>query len=490
MPPAALSLASLILFSYFCSGCSYPRAHELGSPRRSSPRLGFDFHHRFSDPVRSVLGVDVPVGTTEYYSLLSSRDRLIHGRRLSSPSADTFTFLGGNATYRIDALGYLHYANVTIGNPSLSFLVALDTGSDLFWLPCDCIQCVKGLRTSTGEELLFDIYSPNASTTSATVSCKSGYCSKKQQASCPAERVPCLYQVNYLSENTSSIGVLVEDVLHLTAEDDRSKTVDARVMFGCGRIQTGTFLTGIGRIIFGDQGSPDQGETPFFASQVHPVYNVTIAQIVVGDKAHVLEFTAIFDSGTSFTLLADPAYSLLTKSFDALVKEKRFATGPENPFEYCYELSKHGNSLENITLGLNMKGGNTFLLTKPLESVSDKGKPVSCLAVVKSSSINIIGQNFMTGYRVVFDRERMVLGWKASNCFDEETDEAATLPVNPGNSSLIVPSASLNPEATTNGSTNGSLASSATLHTFDLHQHLSLYILSLIFILVTHLPIL
>lgn len=45
----------------------------------------------------------------------------------------------------------LHYANVSVGTPSLSFLVALDTGSDLFWLPCDCSSCVHTLLTTSGK---------------------------------------------------------------------------------------------------------------------------------------------------------------------------------------------------------------------------------------------------------------------------------------------------------------------------------------------------
>uniref|UniRef100_A0A7C8YD44 Peptidase A1 domain-containing protein n=1 Tax=Opuntia streptacantha TaxID=393608 RepID=A0A7C8YD44_OPUST len=31
-------------------------------------------------------------------------------------------------------------------------------------------------------------------------------------------------------------------------------------------------------------------------------------------------------------------------------------------------------------------------------------------------SFSSLPENFMTGYNVVFDRERMVLGWKASDC--------------------------------------------------------------------------
>ncbi|WP_248424549.1 hypothetical protein, partial [Escherichia coli] len=45
--------------------------------------------------------------------------------------------------------------------------------------------------------------------------------------------------------------------------------------------------------------------------------------------------------------------------------------------------------------------------------------------------INIIGQNFMTGYHIVFDREKMVLGWEESNCTGYEDEKTNDLPVGP-----------------------------------------------------------
>lgn len=30
---------------------------------------------------------------------------------------------------------------IKVGTPGVSFFVALDTGSDLFWVPCECIEC-------------------------------------------------------------------------------------------------------------------------------------------------------------------------------------------------------------------------------------------------------------------------------------------------------------------------------------------------------------
>lgn len=33
---------------------------------------------------------------------------------------------------------------MTLGTPEMKFLVALDTGSDLFWVPCACGKCASG----------------------------------------------------------------------------------------------------------------------------------------------------------------------------------------------------------------------------------------------------------------------------------------------------------------------------------------------------------
>ena len=49
-----------------------------------------------------------------------------------------------------------------------------------------------------------------------------------------------------------------------------------------------------------------------------PTYNVSITQINVGGNAGDLDFYAIFDSGTSFTYLNDPAYTLISESVSSL----------------------------------------------------------------------------------------------------------------------------------------------------------------------------
>jgi hypothetical protein len=203
----------------------------------------------------------------------------------------------------------LYYAEVELGTPNTTFLVALDTGSDLLWVPCDCKQCAS-IRNVTGQDIPnLRPYSPGNSSTSKQVTCDSTFCEQPANtcsAAAASNNGSCPYVVSYVSANTSSSGVLVEDVVHLTREAPgpgaATEALQATIVFGCGQVQTGAFLTGagfdgllglgmdnvsvpsvlaasgvvasnsfsmcfsddgVGRINFGDAGSAGQSETPF-----------------------------------------------------------------------------------------------------------------------------------------------------------------------------------------------------------------------------------
>ncbi|KAI3871401.1 hypothetical protein MKW98_024570 [Papaver atlanticum] len=422
--------------------------------------FGFEMHHRYSDQVKSILGGDsLPEkGNLEYYAAMVHRDKVFRGRGLAETDDDDFkllTFLGGNQTFHLASLGFLHYAFVSLGTPSLPFLVALDTGSDLFWVPCNCTSCVRNLRTISGDEISLNIYNSNSSLTSKDVPCNITFCQPKIGCTVLSSD-QCPYQVEYLSKNTSSSGILVEDLLRLKTDNHKPKDIDARITFGCGQVQTGAFLDGgapnglfglgmgkssvpsllsmeglvadsfsmcfgsdgVGRISFGDKGSPDQEETPLNLWQQHPAYNISVAQISVGQNlSGVLDFSAIFDSGASVTQLKDPAYTAICQSFDTEAKHKRHSFDPRIPFEYCYDFS-NATEFQPPDVTLIMQGGSLFNVFDPIARFTNGTTTTYCLAVVKSTDVNIIGQNFMTGYRIVFDREKMVLGWKASNCYE------------------------------------------------------------------------
>lgn len=51
-----------------------------------------------------------------------------------------------------------------------------------------------------------------------------------------------------------------------------------------------------------------------------PYYMIGLTQITVGSSSSKLELSAIFDSGTSLTILSDPAYTFITESVSILHK--------------------------------------------------------------------------------------------------------------------------------------------------------------------------
>ncbi|XP_044442375.1 aspartyl protease family protein 1 isoform X1 [Triticum aestivum] len=494
-------------------------AAALAAAGEASSGIGFDLHHRSSPVVRrwaearghpGAAWWAEAEGTPEYYAALSRHDRAHLARRGLAEGdggkGGLLTFASGNLTFRLD--GSLHYAEVAVGTPNATFLVALDTGSDLFWVPCDCKQCAPIANASElrgGPELR--PYSPGKSSTSKAVTCEHALCERPNAcAAAGNSSSSCPYSVRYVSANTSSSGVLVEDVLHLSRQTGGLSTaVKAPVVLGCGQVQTGAFLDGaavdgllglgmdkvsvpsvlhaaglvasdsfsmcfspdgLGRINFGDAGRPGQAETPFTIRNTHPTYNISVTAMTVEGKELAAEFAAVVDSGTSFTYLNDPAYTELATSFDSQVREKRANLSASIPFQYCYQLARGQTELFVPEVSLTTRGGAVFPVTRPFVLIAGEtsdGQMVAvgyCLAVLQNDiAIDIIGrtrilihtatvfssanssivplliadyfitdemhaENFMTGLKVVFDRERSVLGWHQFDCYKDVEKEA------------------------------------------------------------------
>ncbi|KAM3394472.1 hypothetical protein P3S68_003474 [Capsicum galapagoense] len=96
--------------------------------------------------------------------------------------------------------------------------------------------------TGFGRPIDLNIYNPNTSSTSKIVPCNGILCGQGRQ--CSVAHSACGYGVAYLSNNTSSSGVLVEDILHLQTDSTQQKVVEKPIAFGCGMKQTGAFLNG------------------------------------------------------------------------------------------------------------------------------------------------------------------------------------------------------------------------------------------------------
>ncbi|KAH8939765.1 hypothetical protein BDL97_15G053600 [Sphagnum fallax] len=236
------------------------------------------------------------------------------GRLLMSASKHSLlTYSAGNLTEEWS--DGLQYAVVNIGTPSKAYFVALDTGSDLLWVPCtNCVSCGP-THTEVFSPIYnqsLSVYSPSLSSTYQTVTCKNPLCSSSVvQCLNPSNRTQdqeyCRYEIQYLSPNTSTSGILVQDVMQFMPENNSSSSgsspqkTTATITFGCGTNQTGGFvqgssasdgllglgladisvpstmarqgvaqnsfsmcfaLDGSGRIVLGDRGPPKQPSTP------------------------------------------------------------------------------------------------------------------------------------------------------------------------------------------------------------------------------------
>lgn len=107
--------------------------------------------HRFSDESKA-LRVSRKGGESgswperksmEYYKMLVANDVQRQKMKLGSRYQFLFPSEGSRAFSLGNDFGWLHYTWIDVGTPNVSFLVALDSGSDLLWVPCDCIQCAS-----------------------------------------------------------------------------------------------------------------------------------------------------------------------------------------------------------------------------------------------------------------------------------------------------------------------------------------------------------
>ncbi|KAK7373066.1 hypothetical protein VNO80_06462 [Phaseolus coccineus] len=399
--------------------------------------------------------------SSEYFRLLLRNDVTRQRMRLGSQYETLYPSEGGQTFSFGDALYWLHYAWIDIGTPNVSFLVALDTGSDMLWVPCDCIECAS---LSAGNYNVLDRslnqYRPSLSNTSRHLPCGHKLCGR--QSLCKGSKDPCPYSVQYASYNTTSSGFLFEDKLHLESDDRHAlqNSVQASIILGCGRKQTGLYLQGAspdgvlglgpgnisvpsllakagltrnsfsiclgenesGRIIFGDQGHATQHSTPFLPiNGEFTAYMVGAESFCVGSLClKETSFQLLIDSGSSFTYLPSEVYQKVVKEFDKQVNAARIIL-PNTSWDYCYNASSQ--ELINIPpLKLAFSRNQTLLFQNPIytgPASQEQDYTLFCLPITPiDEDYAIIGQNYLMGYRMVFDRENLRFGWSRWNCQD------------------------------------------------------------------------
>ncbi|KAJ4775379.1 Eukaryotic aspartyl protease family protein [Rhynchospora pubera] len=356
---------------------------------------------------------DVLRGSADYYKMLINHDLYQHRRRFLA-QGDMYSFAKGNDT--IQYLHGLYYAQISLGTPSQIFLVMLDTGSPLFWVPCNCRQCAPNTSPSYGN-ITFHNYMPNTSSTSKTITCASSQCDKRYRNVCLNSTSDCSYSVHCGEIQT---GAFLSDVpnglMGLGLDSSSVPTILAKNGSVSDSFSMCFGDDGNGRLNFGDKGNPGQSQTPLVIQNGYPFYNINITATLVGNKTIKAEFTALVDSGTNFELLEDPLYTQFTSAFSAQIEDNRI-TASNVPLDYCFEINSENASYPSTSF--TTKSGSQFPWLEPIVYLTDQNSnPVGyCLAVVKSTDGNVFGALAMTGLNVVFDREKLILGWQEADCY-------------------------------------------------------------------------
>ncbi|KAF8012070.1 hypothetical protein BT93_I0256 [Corymbia citriodora subsp. variegata] len=190
-----------------------------------------------------------------------------------------------------------------------------------------------------------------------------------------------------------------------------------------------------GTIFFGDQGPANQKYTAFLPSNgKYETYIVGIEACCIGNSClKQTSFSALVDSGTSFTFLPNGVYETITQEFDRRVNVTH-SSFEGAPWKYCYKHStKEKPKVPSLTLVFPIN--NSFVVYDPVFKVYGmEGLEGFCLAILPTDEdMGTIGQNFMMGYRMVFDRENLKLGWSRSNC--QDIDDHRSMPLTPNGKS-------------------------------------------------------
>ncbi|XP_008782021.1 aspartyl protease AED3-like [Phoenix dactylifera] len=334
-----------------------------------------------------------------------------------------------------------------LGTPPQPLLLALDTSSDVAWLPCSgCTGCPYSAVAP-----LFDT---SRSTTHRPVPCGAPPCWQVPNPSCPFGSAACGFNLTYGS--SSLVASLAQDSLSVASDvvpgytfgclqKTTGPSVPPQGLLGLGRgplsflsqtknLYASTFsyclpsfksLNFSGTLRLGPVGQPYRIKTTPLRSNPHrsSLYYVDMVGIRVGRKVvdippAALAFDAatgggtIFDSGTMFTRLVAPAYVAVRDEFRRRVRGKVTSLGG---FDTCYNGPFVAPAITFMFVGMNV--------TLPADNylIHSTAGSITCLAMAATpdnvnSVLNVIANMQQMNHRVLFDVPNGRLGVARERC--------------------------------------------------------------------------
>ncbi|VFQ61386.1 unnamed protein product [Cuscuta campestris] len=325
-----------------------------------------------------------------------------------------------------------------IGTPPQAVTLALDTSSDVGWVPC------------SGHSAAAASFDHSKSATFKNVSCGAPQCKQVSNPRC--EGNVCAF--NLTSGGSSVAGTLSEDNITLSRDAVAGYTfgciqkaaaegaAPAQGLLGLGRgplsflsqtkdLYNSTFSYCLpnfkssgftGSLRLGPVAQPKNiKSTPLLINPRRPsLYYVNLIGILVGKNRVNISSAAlafnpangvgtVIDSGTVFTRLVQPAYEAVRDEFRR--RMGRATVSSLGGFDTCYQVAVTIPSITFVFEGMNVTlPQDNFLIH------SSGGGTTTCLAMAATPALNVIASLQQQNHRVLFDLPNSRLGVSREPC--------------------------------------------------------------------------
>ncbi|XP_043709119.1 aspartyl protease AED3 [Telopea speciosissima] len=340
-----------------------------------------------------------------------------------------------------------YVVRVKLGTPGQLMFMVLDTSNDEAWVPCSgCSGC-----SST-------VFSPNVSSTYASLDCSMAECGQIRGLSCPATGTsPCLFNQSYGGDSSFSATLshdslsLAPDVLSNFAfgciNSISGGSVPPQGLLGLGRgpmsliSQSGSLYNGVfsyclpsfksyyfsGSMKLGLTGQPKNiRTTPLLRNPHRPslyyvnLTGISVGRVLVPIAPELLAFNpntgagTIIDSGTVITRFVQLVYTGIRDEFRKQIGGSISSLGA---FDTCFTAT---NDASAPAVTLHFTGMDLRL---PMENtlIHSSSGSVACLAMAAAPSnvnsvLNVIANLQQQNLRILFDLPNSRLGIARELC--------------------------------------------------------------------------
>ncbi|XP_077229774.1 aspartic proteinase NANA, chloroplast-like [Tasmannia lanceolata] len=359
-----------------------------------------------------------------------------------------------------------YFVRFLVGTPAQKFLLVADTGSDLTWMNCR-YRCRNCMNPGKGRELRRRIFNPDESSSFDPIQCSSAICKTSLPFSltmCPTPASPCQYNYGYEDGSNAQGFFANESATIITSNGRKAKfkgiIIGCSSAFGGSSFREADGVLGLGYsptsfavkatekfggkfsyclvdhlsprnasnfLIFGGCSSskPAMRYTKLLLEkQLEPLYGVQVLGISVGGILLRIPLVVwdvssqggvILDSGTSLTMLVEPAYrAVMSALSEPLMGLARVEV---KPFEFCFNSRVGYNEGLVPKLVVHFSGSARF--EPPVKSyVIDVAPGVKCIGFLQNSwpGLSTIGNILQQNFMWEFDIRRGMLGFEPSTC--------------------------------------------------------------------------